>query len=351
MRAPRTRRTASFLALVSLATGCAEIDYRPATVENEVIEITEKEAYRGPRIKMKQQGRLLHVNTSRVCDMIEDKEVERTTIRETDENVWVESLLMGLATAPLTTGAVLLADADNVHPSDVNGRLYNSTGQSGAIALGVFSLVVGSGLLGGSMASIIRRKMPDTDSTTVHEDGAVVAPAQPCTSPSTAFNIQGVLDNGAQVNLGTTSNAGELTVDLARVVPASHFATINPPLSMQLKIGTEMFGIVDLEAVEAIHAERREKAWARAESGNCEAARTALACTGVQQFLSAFPNGKHATFARSLIANIGKPVAKPGRKPRKTRTKRVATSCADQCLIKCERDARCAAGCVKEQCR
>jgi hypothetical protein len=345
------RRRAAVLctsvALAFVAAGCADIDYRPATSHDEVVDITEKQILGDQRVRMKQEGRLLKLAVHRRCDLVEDKEMVRVSVKESEENVWLEALLMGLATAPLTTGAVVLADAPDVYDNDVHGRLYNKNGDGGAIAAGVLSLVLGTGMMAGGMVSIILRKMPDIDEgSPYHETGALLERDQPCDGPlrNAKVQVHGLLDNGQQVVLGNTNQRGELTVDLVRQVPASHFVSANPPLSLQVKVGDDLFGLVDLEPVAEHHQLRREKAWANAGGASCDEERTAAACAGVQAFLAQFRNGPHSIEARSLVANIGKP-------PPKEAKLIAGSTCEQKCIAKCENNRVCATQCIQKVCR
>ncbi len=356
MQAPMTKCWLGPLAcalVATLGTGCSEVQYRSATTHDEVVDITEKQVASGQHVKLKQEGRLLSVDAAQLCDLVEDKEIERSSVRKSDENVWVETLLMGLSTAPLTTGAVVLHDSQYVHDSDIHGRLYNSTGQSGAQAAGVASLVLGAGMLVGGMISLIRRASPDVTTTTLRETGDVLVPNQPCHGAlkNGSFAVVGLLDNGQQVALGQTNAHGRLTVDLARHVAPRFFDPVNPPLAMQVQVGTELHGLIDLEPVAAHHQRRLVKAWSSVDREGCDLERTQAACATVQSFLNVFPHGAEASLARALMANIGQPRADKaklgGGKPA-----RVATSaCEHQCQVKCAQNATCAQSCAMEQCR
>lgn len=339
--------SAVLCATVGCATGCADIDYHPATSHDEVGEITEKQVLSGQRVTLEQEGRLLRVHVKRSCDIVEDKEINTASVRKTDENVILEGVLMGLATAPITTGAVFLYDSQFVYDSDKNERLYNSTGQDSAQALSILSLVAGTGMLVGSMVSLIRRTKPKVDESTHHEDGEVLIANRRCTGnlQHGVVNVQGMLDTGQQVNLGPTNQQGELTVDMSRVVPASYFNPINPPLGMQVQIGSDSYGLVDLAPVAAHHDKRRESAWANIDTERCDLERTQEACASLNAFLSAFPNGRHDAEARALVSKIGQPRQPPVPPGGAT----IATSeCAQACQVKCEQNAACVATCEKE---
>lgn len=342
---------AALYATVLCATasaGCADIDYRPATSHDEVGEITEKQVLSGQHVTLDQRGRLLRVRVKRSCDIVEDKEIITESVRKSDENVILEGVLMGLATAPITTGALFLYDSQFVYDSDPNERLYNSTGQDSAQALSILSIVAGTGMLVGSMVSLIRKTKPEVSESTRHEDGEVLVANRRCTGnlKSGVVSVQGVLDTGQQLGLGQTNERGELTVDLSRVIAPTYFNPVNPPLGMQVQIGSDSYGLVDLAPVAAHHDKRREAAWEKAGAERCELERTQAACSGVQTFINTLPGGLHDAEARALISKIGQPQTPP---PAPAGGATIATSeCAEACLTKCVQDAACVAACEKE---
>lgn len=321
--------------------GCAEVRYKAATPHDEVVDIQQEEIAGARSVGIRQTGQLVDIDVNQLCDVVEKKEIERSQVRESDENLWVEAFVMGMATAPLTTGGYLLYDSQFVYENDSQGPRYNSSGPDSAVAGGIISLVVGTAMMAGGLASAIRRGTPDVDESTVFERGDTIATRKTCQRTPGPVTVAGVLDNGTSVQLGATNNYGTLSVDLARFVAFNSYTSGNYPLSMQLQIGGELHGLIDLEPVLKQHLLKVDSAWLRAEPNRCANERTERACAAVRQFVAQFPQSQQAAEGNVLVASIGKeePTAK---------TVTIAgPSCVDDCG-QCGGDATCLETCGKD---
>ena len=155
------------------------------------------------------------------------------------------------------------------------------------------------------------------------------------------------------MGLGSTNARGELNVDLSRNVNAKIFNVIDPPLSMQVRVGSDLYGLVDLEDVADYHTIRRDQAWDNVDATRCDVERTAEACQEVQSFLSAYGDGPLTREAHDLIEQMKQHQALKAQQAQNAqRAKQVATStCQQQCVTRCESNQQCAAQCIQQRCR
>ncbi len=287
---------------------CKEVQYKAATVHDEVVAIGTKTVPSGQDAGVAVNGTRLRIQVARLCNVVEDKEVARKHVQESDEDVTLEAVLIGLAAIPIAVGAGVLADAPRVYDRDVNQRLYNATGKSSAYTLGGLAVGLGATMLIPAAASLVRRKKSKVDEETAHEPGDTVELGVPCHDQASAAGVQvdGRLDNGRSVVLGHTGSDGRLQVDLVGVLVPSELGGPDQPGTMDMSIAGQSYALIDLEPALDVHAARREKQWRDADPRRCDIERTEEACAAVRQFAQLFPKSSHAREANALIANIGK---------------------------------------------
>jgi hypothetical protein len=290
-------------------TGCKEVQYKAATSHDEVVAIGAKTVPSGQDAGIDVDGTRLRIQVARLCNVVEDKEILRKHVRESDENVLIEGAVMGFATIPLAIGIGLLADAPRVYDKDPNQRLYNPTGKKSATTLGGIALGFGIAMFIPSTVSMVRRKLPKVEEETVHGDGDTVALGVPCHDQRTVggMGVQGRLDNGRSLGLGTTGADGRLQVDLAGLLVPAELGGPDEPTTLEVSINGQSYATVDLGPALEVHATRRERHWQQANARRCDADRSEEACSEVRRFVQLYPKSVHVREANALLANIGKP--------------------------------------------
>ncbi len=289
--------------------GCKEVSYKAATVHDEVATIGTKYVPSGQEANVDVEGTRLRLHLLRLCNVVEDKEIARKHVQESDEDVTLEALLMGFSAVPLGGGIALLADAPHVYPRDANQRLYNETGKSSAIAFGALALTAGLGMLVPATVSLVRRKKPKVDEEKIHADGDTMEMGVACHDQATVAGVavQGKLDDGRVIGLGTVGADGRLLVDLVGVLQPAELGGQDEPATLEVLVAGQSYALVDLEPALKVHAARRERHWAAANPQRCDLERSEAACGQVREFARVFPKSQHAREANALLQNIGKP--------------------------------------------
>src|SRR5947208_799077 len=95
--------------------GCKEVSYKAATVHDEVVAIGAKMVPSGQDAAIDSDGTRLFIKLKRLCNVVEDKEIARKHVSETDEDVGLEGILMGLSALPIGAGIAVLVDAPHVY--------------------------------------------------------------------------------------------------------------------------------------------------------------------------------------------------------------------------------------------
>jgi hypothetical protein len=299
------------LACLPTLAGCKEVQYRAATTHDEVVAITTKTVPSGQNAEVKVDGTHVRVDVQRVCNLVEEKEVSRRRVSKPDESVFLEAMLMGLSSVPMTAGIIALADAPNVYDRDSNSRLYNPTGKSSATALGTVGVTLGLAMFVPATVAMIRKTKPKVEQSTVQVPGDTVQLGVACRDQNVGdIMVSGVFDTGTHATLGYAGQDGTLSVDLVSLLTPSMLGGANEPTTLTIRIGSQSYGLVDLSPALEVHAARRSKAWYQAEPERCDQERTEQACAGVRQFVATFPNSRQAAEGKVLLSNIGKVDAK-----------------------------------------
>jgi hypothetical protein len=302
----RMLRPLVLVGLAAATVGCDSIRLATAETHDTVISRrTDVVAGSGVRAEGRVEGSVLHLRTYGTCDMVEMNRIRRHEVREADEDLTEEGVVLGLATIPLTTGIVILADAHNVHPDDRHSRLYNPIGQEGAYIVGSVLTGVGGLLAGAALVQLFRVAAAGEEvDFEVEERGTTLKSNVTCSS--------GVGERAASVTImagGTTvaslTSNGTLTVDLATVVPR--------PVAEREFTGTVMvqgqtvleFDMAPVRAqLLALEDQRDEEVWQQTDLKRCRTAPVddTEACHSVEAYLEMFPEGAHAAEARALLS-------------------------------------------------
>jgi hypothetical protein len=307
------------------------------------------------------------------------EEVRIVEQREADEDLTEEFTVLGLATAPLATGIIMLADAPNVYEADRNGASYNPVGPEGAYIGGTVLTAVG-----GLMALIpiielfrVAAAGEETETTTTRQGATISANVQ-CDSENRPIATSVVLLVGS-THLSTpgTDHNGRLELDLARAIPHDVAKTA---VSVQVIVAGRVVGELDIEPIldaqEEISREDEAASWQQVDRNRCLTASMddVQACDSVQAFLNRFPEGMHAPEARELLAARAKrsehviatgdddtdeapPPPQPYDAAAEEARKLQQQSCKNACVKSCQKTnkggkpAECVAACVTEVCQ
>lgn len=315
-----TRRKALALTVL-LTTGCGSVYYGPPEHADTLIG-TETRVVPGNTVAARASatGTALTVRAIRVCDHVEVQEYERVSTRQADEDLHAPLIALGIGTAPLASGAILLADAGAVYDNDRNSRLYNQGGPEGAIIGGVALLALSGLFIVPSVVNLVRYTGSQESTSVVERRGAVLEPGVRCAEevPARGVDVVGRLAGGQRLHLGRTDDVGALQVDLSqRVSPAALAAAGGRDL--EILVRDQRIAMVDLDPVAAAHREQGlagdETAWREARPDACRAARTPEACAGVARYLRRHPQGGHASEASLLLDLAGAGVPPPDAEP------------------------------------
>jgi hypothetical protein len=390
-------------ALVPLAlplAGCAEIHRNQVGTADEVVETrTEVAASSDFDAEVKQSSGAIIVKVRPKCALVEKETVETTTTYEQEldegDEIWMTFLGVG-GTLPLGGGIALLADSPSVYDSDVNGRLYNPTGQDAAVGLGSVLTLMGTAMIIPPLVNAFRAAGDDHETSTHERQGRVLRPSVACDGRQggQSFSVTGRTQFGSTVGLGSVSAPTfESTIDLASVLGPNFFQTVPPPVSLGIWVNQKFVGEVDVRALAEAAIARQsaadELAWRTAEPEGCAKLRTDTACAGVLRYVSALPNGKHAVEAQQLLSRLvpGQPVVavdpnldrldrarqaaadaaaaaeekaalaaeaeaeRVAQKAAEAQEKARKTACAEACARECKKDVDCKASCLREVCQ
>jgi hypothetical protein len=341
------------LCLVALASlGCDSI--RLSTVESSETVVSRRPhampSTRSVRARTEVDGAKVFIETKQGCDLVDMETVRRIEILEGDEEPQEELAVLGIASLPLTTGIVILIDSPNVHDKNPNDRLYNPTGQKGAIIAGSILTALGSLLVAAPTIHLMRvAAAGDERETTFDRPGAVLERNVRCEGSERPLRTTVQVGVGeAIVWTSTTNPDGKLHIDLARVVPR---ALVDQHATARVLIVGEQVAEVDMETIRAaqsdLELEREEQVWGGVDVDRCRRAAPgdAQSCRGVEAFLQMFPDGVHADEARRLLEGRSRgPVI--ARDP----IEAARTACQRTCLDTCSGDAACASDCAAKAC-
>lgn len=310
-----TQSAALTFGLLALS-GCIDIRKTHIRTTEEVIDTTPTvSAQTRFNAESSIESSIIRVLVTPRCDEVAMETVEVSDISDKymdEDEVALLTLLAIVGAAPLGTGTGLLADAPNVYDSDVNERLYNSTGQDAVIATGVILTAVG---LAASMPPLInglRAVGTSSETRTMQRQGATLKENVPCRGADAQrrYAISVRLGPDAYA-LGTAAPNDPFTVDLQTTV-LPRLRTMNPPprgiaLWIDDKFQKE-FPIEPLMSlIQADVGREDDAAWASSDSATC--AQNKNVCAGVQNYLVRFPSGRHAEEARKLLGQSALTVA------------------------------------------
>lgn len=370
--------------MAATTLGCADIRLKTVDTQTEVLSRRQRVvAGNSVKVRSRIDNTTLFLQTAQGCDLVEMEEVRTVETREADEDLTEEFTVLGLATLPLTTGILLLADAPNVYGDDRNSPQYNPVGPEGAYAGGTVLTAIGGIMALVPIIELMRvAAAGDEHESTSTRQGAVVSSDVQCDAESRPVRTSVVLRVGAH-NLTTkgTDHNGHLELDLAKAIPHD---IAKKAVMVQVIVAGKVVGELDIEPIldAQIEMQREQEAqvWQTVDRQRCSAAPAddTQACASVRAFLTRFPDGIHAAEAQSLLqqrersqdkviaadpeAPDGEEIAAPeesnefaGAKDeaKKLQQKACRGACLKSCSSKSKgaKAAECVQACVKEVCQ
>jgi hypothetical protein len=215
------RGTALVLAVGALA-GCADIRMTTVDTQERVLGRTQRVVPgAGVRVRARLDDTTLVLQTMRGCELVDWERVEILEVREPDEELVEEGVLLGLAAIPLGVGVGLLVDAPNVYDDDRNSPQYNSTGQTGAYVAGTVLTSIGGLIALGPIVQLFRIAGAGEETvSTTERRGEVKSANVPCQGASEPIRTSVVLEvGGHRLMTPGTDAEGHLEIDLAKVIP------------------------------------------------------------------------------------------------------------------------------------
>jgi hypothetical protein len=296
------------VALLSAVSGCGEI-YTTVVDSQETVLSSHQRVQVGSsvRVRSRLDGTTLILQTYQGCDLVEEEEVRRTEIREADEDLTEEFVVLGLSTIPLVSGIVMLVDAPNVYDTDRNAREYNAIGQEGAYIGGTALTVVGGILALVPMIELFRIAAAGEETTdTFTRPGRVLQHNVPCDTglrPTSAAVTLVVA--GQTIYSSATNPNGHLEVELTDVVPRD---LAKRAVSIEVLVAGQVVGELDIAPVLDAQRERdrrrESEVWRDIDREACRRAPPddVEACMPIESYLSEFPDGLHAEEARAILS-------------------------------------------------
>jgi hypothetical protein len=209
----------------------------------------------GLEVRSRMDGTRLLLHTTRRCDRVQMEQVERTEIREPDEDLTEEAVVLGLSTIPLTLGIVMLVDAPNVYQDDQNARQYNPVGPDGAYVGGVVLTSIGGLLALVPMIELARIASGGDERESIEtRRGATMETGVPCEAPARPVNARVVLRvGGYDVTTVGTDHDGLMDIDLAAAIPPE---IARKAVVVQVIVDDQLIGELDIGPVVDAHARR-----------------------------------------------------------------------------------------------
>lgn len=298
------------LLVVLGAAGCVDVNRTLIKSEDNVIGRA-PETVVSPRFTAdtRMEGPFLKVLVTAQCDEVERQTVERIDHYEKTlrgEDIAWNTALSLLGAGPMAAGTALVADAPNVHDSDMNGRLYNEVGQEAAIGVGTALLGLGLACALPPLVNGLRSVGSSEERTTATRVGPTLRERVMCPGalPLPPYAVTARFSNGQTVGISNAAAGVELSVDLRTQLGPTLLGMSPPPPSVAIwingKFQTEIATADILQGAKVARDASDDQTWLQAEPEACRV--VSSSCAKVQAYLSAFPNGLHAAEARKLLA-------------------------------------------------
>jgi hypothetical protein len=366
-------RALPFILIAAAPLGCATMSRGEATTEDKLLRI-ERSVQPGSEVagEVKQDGHVLLVQTRHRCDLLEVKKIHRTKRYELKNEVFApQMVLLGIGAVPAGFGIAMLADADNVYPSDRRSRLYNSSGPTAAIGGGIALTIVGAAMMSVPIVDSIRALGTEEEEEDVTEPGPPLQRDVPCRDQQgfPSSRMVALRAAGRQIAVGATySNTGQATIDLATSPTAELIELAGRPSLLDVVVGATTLGQVLVDPILRERAAREDQAWQALDRSLCRQAPNPVNCQNVSQFLAEFPNGAHEAEARKLLDPNRQPAgaqvavspediakAEAARKAADAAIpeaqKAGAEACRKKCEALCKKESQCAQICKEEGCQ
>jgi hypothetical protein len=303
---PRTRLFCMAPLLLAIATcaGCATIGYGAPVVvsERRVGTRTETRSTGKSHVVSDQNGSLLTISVTRVCEADEIERYEVTERRErTNQSATGDWVMAAAGVVSIGTGAVLVGDASSTYPDDTTSKSYNPTGPTKERVWGGVLLGVGALLAGAAGYDVISVQGGVDTKKEVERPGGAAKRNVPCGEGGVAEQTVELRAGADRFPLGHTDVSGKLSIDLVDVLPAPKLLPASR--SAILFVGDESSRQVDLRPV-VLGREKRD--WDRLKTASCTNPSFTWGCLAVEGFLEDYPDSVHVDEARKLL-EIGRP--------------------------------------------
>ncbi len=357
----------TLLALAGASIGCDSIRLQTVDTHETVLSRT-REVVPGPSVRVQSRLRdtTLLLQTLQGCDLVEKERVRMVEIREPDEDLIEELVILGIGAIPLAAGIAMIVDAKAVYPDDRNSRKYNSVGEDGAMVGGVILTSIGGLLTLIPTTQLLRiAAAGEEEESITTRRGETLEANVPCETPTGPIRTSVQLRVGS-VTAGSfsTDADGMLEIDLPRAIPrslAESHETITVIVAGRAVAEIDMAPI--REAHLSLNVEREENVWRRIDLERCRTAPTEdlQACAPVSAFLEMFPQGRHADEARWLLEQRAGAVIATDPPPDDATLKAVEAAqraldrkmrrvCEQECRRSCKGKLTCVTRCVADLC-
>ncbi|MBW2458680.1 MAG: hypothetical protein JRI68_29550 [Deltaproteobacteria bacterium] len=356
----------TLLALAGASTGCDSIRLTTVDTHETVLSRT-REVVPGPsvRVQSRLEGARLLLQTMQGCDLVEEERVRVIEIRESDEDLIEEFILLGVGLIPLATGIALIVDAPEVYSDDRNTREYNSVGEDGAMVGGVILTSIGGLLTLIPTVQLLRvAAAGEEEESVTTRRGDTLETNVPCEEPTGPIRTTVEIRVGDKtVGTFSTDADGMLEVDLARTVPrslADSHDTITVVVAGRAVAEIDMATIRDSQIT--LDSEREDNVWRRIDVERCRSAppQDSQACAPLEAFLEMFPEGRHAEEARWVLEQRGGSVLATDPVDGATRDavdaaqravqEKMRRACELECRKSCKGVPACLTTCVNDVC-
>lgn len=239
-----------------------------------------------------QDGSRVSVHLTDHCDVQRFDQIERTTIREhhndASQNDWYAGIAGALAAG---AGAVAIASPASVQPADGSRSVQEVRG-------GGYALVgLGVALLAVPVIDYVRvHREVEHKVERVVEPGPVLRRNQPCTPPASGTEVLARYPDGRVLSLGRTDANGNAVANLDETTPADCFFSRDARVVLS-SAGNEL-GTISLSA---LYDEREAAAWQRAQLNDCSTSVAEGACDEQAAYVRRYSEGPHAVEARAAV--------------------------------------------------